>query len=238
MDKKEKTVDRYSVITEKNKREIVLLKGLGCVYKKCPFCDYYNDSSPNEAENFALNRAVLTQVTGKYGKLEVINSGSVFELDLQTLALIQEICKKQGIGTIHFESHYLYHEKIPALRRQFSDFQLKLKLGLETFDYEFRETVFKKGIPEKDPALLSAEFDEANFLFGITGQSLESMQRDLEMGLQYFERICVNLMCENTSPLQPDKRVIQTFTDFLYPLYKENERVDILLNNTDFGVGD
>lgn len=238
MDKKEKTVDRYSVITEKNKREIVLLKGLGCVYKKCPFCDYYNDSSPNEEENFALNRAVLAQVTGKYGKLEVINSGSVFELDLQTLALIQEICKKQGIGTIHFESHYLYHEKIPALRRQFSDFQLKLKLGLETFDYEFRETVFKKGIPEKDPALLSAEFDEANFLFGITGQSLESMQHDLEMGLQYFERICVNLMCENTSPLQPDKRVIQTFTDSLYPLYKENERVDILLNNTDFGVGE
>lgn len=238
MDKKEKTVDRYSVITEKNKREIVLLKGLGCVYKKCPFCDYYNDSSPNEEENFALNRAVLTQVTGQYGKLEVINSGSVFELDLQTLALIQEICKKQGIGTIHFESHYLYHEKIPALRRQFSDFQLKLKLGLETFDYEFRETVFKKGIPEKDPALLSAEFDEANFLFGITGQSLESMQRDLEMGLQYFERICVNLMCKNTSPLQPDRWVIQTFKDSLYPLYKENERVDILLNNTDFGVGD
>lgn len=231
-------MDRYSVITEKNKREIVLLKGLGCVYKKCPFCDYYSDSSPNEEENFALNRAVLAQVTGKYGKLEVINSGSVFELDLQTLALIQEICKKQGIGTIHFESHYLYHEKIPALRRQFSDFQLKLKLGLETFDYEFRETVFKKGISEKDPALLSAEFDEANFLFGITGQSLESMQRDLEMGLQYFERICVNLMCENTSPLQPDRRVIQTFTDSLYPLYKENERVDILLNNTDFGVGD
>lgn len=231
-------MERYSSITEKNKREIVLLRGPGCIYKKCPFCDYYSDSSPNEAENFALNQSVLTQVTGKYGKLEVINSGSVFELDAQTLALIQEICLQKNIRVIHFESHYLYHEKIPALRRQFSDFQLKLKLGLETFDYEFRETVFKKGIPEKDPAVLSADFDEANFLFGITGQSLESMRHDLEMGLRYFERICVNIMCENTSPLQPDRQVIQTFTNVLYPLYKENDRVDILLNNTDFGVGD
>ncbi len=229
---------RYSIIEEKNKREIVLLKGLGCVYKKCPFCDYYSDSSKDAEENFAINQSVLAQVSGKYGNLEVINSGSVFELDDRTLALIQESCHQRNIKTIHFESHYLYHEKIPELRRRFSDFNLKLKLGLETFDYDFRETVLRKGIPEKEPSIISAEFDEANFLFGLTGQDYASMQRDIVLGLQYFERICINIMCENTSPVRPDKQVIQAFTERLYPIYKENDRVDILLNNTDFGVGD
>lgn len=231
-------MERYSLIEEKNKREIVLLRGGGCVYRKCPFCDYHSDSSKNEEENFIINQSVLARVTGQYGNLEVINSGSVFELDERTMELIKAVCRVRNIQTIHFESHYLYRDKIPDLRRQFAEFDLKMKLGLETFDYDFREHVLCKGIAEKNPAVISEHFEEANFLFGISGQSLESMRRDMEWGLQYFERICVNIMCENTTGVVPDKQVIAGFVKELYPQYKDNERVDILLNNTDFGVGD
>lgn len=202
------SMERYSIIEDKNKREIVLLRGLGCVYRKCPFCDYHSDSSRDAEENFAINQSVLRQVTGKYGNLEVINSGSVFELDERTMELIQAVCREKHIRTIHFESHYLYRDKIPALRRQFADFDVKMKIGLETFDYDFRERVLCKGIPEQSPAVISEHFEEANFLFGITGQSLESMRRDIEWGLQYFERICVNIMCENTTDIVPDKQVV------------------------------
>lgn len=231
-------MDRYNIIEEKNKREIVLLRGSGCVYRKCTFCDYYSDSCKDSQENFALNGAVLEQVTGRYGDLEVINSGSVFELDDRTLSLIKTVCREKNISTLHFEAHYLYRDKIPALRKSFEDFNLKMKLGLETFDYDFRERVLKKGIRESEPALISRHFDEANFLFGIKGQGMESMKRDIELGLTYFERICINIMCENTSQVAPDREVIQCFKDRLYPLYREDERVDILINNTDFGVGD
>ena len=31
---------RYSVIKEKNPREIVMLVGDGCKWRKCRFCDY------------------------------------------------------------------------------------------------------------------------------------------------------------------------------------------------------
>lgn len=234
----EKTMDRYNIIEEKNKREIVLLRGSGCVYRKCTFCDYYSDSCKDSRENFALNEAVLEQVTGRYGELEVINSGSVFELDDRTLSLIKTVCREKNISTLHFEAHYLYRDKIPALRKSFEAFNLKMKLGLETFDYDFREKVLKKGIREREPALISRHFDEANFLFGIKGQGLESMKRDIELGLTYFERICINIMCENTSQVAPDREVIQCFKDRLYPLYRQDGRVDILINNTDFGVGD
>lgn len=231
-------MERYSKIQEKRKREIILLRGSGCVYKKCAFCDYYHDSCKDESENFALNSQVLEKVNGEFGDLEIINSGSVFELDKNTLDLIKQVAKSKGIKTLHFEAHYLYKDKIPALRKEFCDFDLKMKLGLETFDYELREKVLKKGIPEKSPSVIAEQFDEANFLFGIKGQSVETMKRDIELGLKYFERICINIMCENSSEIKPDKAVIDDFVNDIYPMYKDDYRVDILLDNTDFGVGD
>ena len=231
-------MERYSKILEKRKREIVLLRGSGCIYKKCTFCDYHTDKCSNEEENFALNSEVLSKVTGEFGDLEIINSGSVFELDNKTLELIKAICREKGISTIHFESHYLYKNKIPALRQAFKDFDLKMKLGLETFDYDFRECILKKGINETDAKVISEHFDEANFLFGINGQSIQSMERDIQLGLEYFERICINIMCENSTEIKPDKQVISNFIYEIYPKYKDNERIDILINNTDFGVGD
>lgn len=231
-------MERYSIIYEKNPREIVLLRGHGCIYKKCTFCDYHLDKCESEKENYLLNKTVLQNVTGRFGDLEVINSGSVFELDSATIAEIKRICQSKGIHTLHFESHYLYKNKIPQLRRDFEPFRLKMKLGLETFDYDLRENVLHKGIQEHSPSVIAENFDEANLLFGITGQSLASMQRDIELGLNYFERICINIMCKNTTAVQPDKDVINTFLQQLYPKYKDNSRVDILINNTDFGVGD
>ena len=231
-------MDRYSEICDKLKREIVLLRGKGCAYRKCTFCDYHLDCLDDEAENFRLNKSVLDKITGKYGEVEIINSGSVFELDKPTLGYIKKVCTEKSVHTIHFEAHYLYDGKIPALREEFNAFTLKMKLGLETFDYDLRENVYKKGIPVRDPQIISKNFDEANFLFGLDGQNLASMQRDIELGLKYFEGICINLMCGNSTPVKPNKGVIKEFMQNLYPKYKDDMRVDILVNNTDFGVGE
>lgn len=233
-----RNMERYSVITKKNPREIVLLRGKGCVYKKCTFCDYHLDACSDQAENDALNTEVLSRVTGEYGRLEVINSGSVFELGEGTLSEIRRVCGQKGIGTIHFESHWLYRDRIPELRRAFGDFRLVMKLGLETFDADFRQKVLRKGLPETDPAELSREFQEANLLFGLSGQTEASMERDMELGLHWFRRICVNIMCPNSTAVKPDKQVIRLFDERIRPKYAENDRVDILMRNTDFGVGD
>lgn len=230
-------MERYSVITDKRPREIVLLRGKGCAYKRCRFCDYHLDCSPDDGQNYALNAEVLSRITGIYGELEVINSGSVFELDERTLDLIKTTCRDKGISIIHFEAHYMYRDRLSALRLAFDGFTLKLKLGLETFDYAMRENVLQKGITERDPYVIAKGFDEANFLFGINGQTAVSMIKDIELGLKHFERVCVNIMCENTTDVKPDAKVIEAFRSQVYPIYKNCTRVDILLNNTDFGVG-
>lgn len=230
---------RYAVITEKNPREIVMLRGTGCVWKRCRFCDYHLDRSSDEADNFALNRAQLLQVTGKYHKLEVINSGSFVDLNEETLSLIEHICIEKNISEIHFESHWMHRDAIPAFRERFlkHDITLKLKIGVETFDSLFRESYLVKGIDTDSPAEIAEYFDEVCLLQGIPGQTAESMERDIETGLSHFERVCVNLMVENRMPIKPDPKVIALFRKHLYPKYIHNPRVDILMENTDFGVG-
>ena len=63
------------------------------------------------------------------------------------------------------------------------------------------------------------------------------MSFDVETGLTYFERICINIMVENTTEIHPDADVIRCFRETIYPKYKDDVRVDILMENTDFGVG-
>lgn len=230
---------RYSEITEKNPREIVLLRGSGCKWRRCTFCDYHLDFSLDEESNYELNRLELAKVTGKYGKLEVINSGSFVDLDKKTFAFIIDTCIHKKINEIHFECHWMHKDSIPSLRQTLKQHNIaaKIKIGVETFDSDYRENILRKGINVEDASQIAEHFDEVCLLFGLDGQTLNSMRQDIETGLSNFERVCVNIMVENSTKIKPNKEVIRTFIQELYPVYKDNERVDILIKNTDFGVG-
>lgn len=234
------TLNRYAKITEKNPREIVLLRGTGCRWLKCTFCDYHLDSLRDEDANFALNRTVLSNVTGEFRKLEVINSGSFPELDTKTMDFLEAICREKHIQEIHFECHWMYRRLVPALRARFQAVGTKvyIKIGVETFDKHYREDILHKGIDEEDPETIAQDFDEVCLLFGLPGQTVDSMHKDVETGLRFFQRVCVNMMTENTTPIHPDAGVIRTFVQEVAPKYRDDPRVDILMNNTDFGVGE
>lgn len=232
-------LNRYSIINSKNKREIVLLRGNGCKWKKCLFCDYHLDFSLDAHENYKLNKSVLENVTGLYGVLEVINSGSFTDLDKDTVSYIKNICLKKNIRTIHFECHWIHRDSIACFKKYFEEngITVKIKSGIETFDYSFREKYFIKGIPDITPSKIAEYFDEVCLLFGVARQTEKTMEYDIQTGLKYFERICVNIMTENNTPIKPDKNVITIFMEKLYKKYKNNENIDILIENTGFGVG-
>ncbi|MBP0979073.1 MAG: radical SAM protein [Oscillospiraceae bacterium] len=230
---------RYSVINNKNPREIILLKGTGCFWKKCIFCDYYLDSDKDIDKNFEFNNKIIQQVTGIYNKLEVINSGSFLELDKKTLGQLLKTCQEKNINILHLESHWFYRDKLNSWKEIFKKIgtDLKIKIGVETFDYDFRENFLKKGIQEKSPKKISEKFDECCLLFGLPGQTKKSMIDDINLGLKYFERVCINIFVENKTKIKPDKSVVLDFINNIMPIYINNNRIDILLNNTDFGVG-
>ena len=232
-------MQRYGIITEKNPREIVLLRGSGCKWKKCTFCDYHFDKSPNEEENFLLNKIQLQKVQGLFGRLEVINSGSFCDLDDKTMNFIADVCQARQIDKLHFECHYIHRKLVPPLKERFRDIGVNviIKTGVETFDINYRENIMKKGFGQASPQQISEFADEVCLLFGLDGQTTESMRTDIKTGLLYFDRVCINLMTPNTTSVKPNNDVKMLFINQVMPCYINNNRVDILLENTDFGIG-
>lgn len=232
-------LERYGIIKNKNQREIVLLRGSGCRWRRCTFCDYHLDFSTNNTANYKINSEALERVTGVYGKLEVINSGSFCDLDAETIRLIASVCKAKGIHTLHFECHFMHRDKVDEIKSFFSKYgvQVHIKTGVETFDVNYRENIMQKGFGNASPKEIAEYADEVCLLFGLSGQTAESMKNDIETGLKYFDRVCVNIMNKNTTRVLPDDKVIDVFVKEIAPSYANNSRVDILMKNTDFGVG-
>ena len=227
-------MDRYALIHTKMPREFVLLQGAGCKWKKCTFCDYHEDVSEHP---FTMNEPVLRQVTGQYGVLDVINSGSAMELDSETIALIKEVVKEKNIHTLWFEAHYMYRKKLADFAQQFASTKVKFRCGVETFDADLRDT-WKKGIPSSvTPEDVAKYFQGVCLLCCTQGESKEHIIKDIEIAKKHFEYFSVNVFCNNSTPVKQDVELAQWFTREVYPRIKDEEGIEVLMENTDLGVG-
>ena len=227
-------MDRYSLIHTKMPREFVLLQGVGCKWKKCTFCDYHEDVSSSP---FAINEPVLRQVTGQYGVLDVINSGSAMELDSETIALIKEVVREKQIHTLWFEAHYMYRKKLAEFAKQFEGVSVKFRCGVETFDVELRD-LWKKGIPSSvTPEDIAQYFQGVCLLCCTQGESKEHIMNDIETAKKHFEYFSVNVFCNNSTPVKQDPELAQWFAREVYPQIKDVDGIEVLMENTDLGVG-
>ena len=227
-------MQRYSLITEKFPREFLLLQGTGCRWKKCTFCDYYDDASDSP---FETNRKVLEQVTGEYGVLDIINSGSAMELDDETIELIKEVVVAKGIKTIWFEAHYMYRNRLQEFARQFAPATVKFRCGVESFDAALRSS-WTKGIPASVTAADVAKYFKGICLLCCTvGDSKERIIKDIATAKEYFEYFSVNLFCNNTTPVKRDEELATWFVKELCPTLKDDRQIEVLVENSDLGVG-
>ena len=227
-------MERYALLSTKMPREFVLLQGTGCRWKKCTFCDYHDDVSEHP---FQVNAPVLRQVTGQYGVLDVINSGSALDLDEDTLSLIKEVVKEKHIHTLWFEAHYMYRKKLADFARQFAPVQVKFRCGVETFDAELRDSR-KKGIPSSvTPEDIARYFQGVCLLCCTQGESKERIIKDIDIAKKHFEYFSVNVFCNNTTSVQQDAELASWFAREVYPRIKDEEGIEVLMENTDLGVG-
>ena len=227
-------MDRYSLIHTKMPREFVLLQGMGCKWKKCTFCDYHEDVSENP---FEVNEPILRQVTGEYGVLDVINSGSAMELDDKTISFIKEVVKEKQIHTLWFEAHYMYRKKLAEFAKQFAPAKVKFRCGVETFDTNLRDK-WKKGIPSSvTPEDIAEHFQGVCLLLGTEGETKDHVISDIQIAKKHFEYFSVNVFCNNSTQVKQDKELAQWFAREVYPLIKDEEGIEVLMENTDLGVG-
>ena len=232
-------MERYSKILDKDKREIVLLIGNGCKWSKCKFCNYHLDRNNVEEEQFKINNEILNKVTGEFQVLEAINSGSIFELNKRSFGKLLEVCIKKNVKRLIIESHYMYKKQIEELRNKCKELniQLQVKGGVETFNADFREKVLNKGFGYPTIEELKKVFDVVNLLVGVQGQTIEQIENDINIGIQNFDRVCVNVYKEMDDIMPADEELKSRFIKEICPKYKDYENVDILIENTDFGVG-
>lgn len=229
-------MDRYSKIINKNLREIVLLKALPCIWGKCAFCDYIDDNDDNIAEINKLNKEVLNNITGEFGVLEVINSGSCFEIPRESLEYIKKIVVEKKIKKLFLESHWCYKNRLQEMR-DFFGIEIIFKIGVETFDNSFRNLVLNKNANFKTVDEVKESFQSVCLLVGIKGQTKEMIKRDINLVLENFKYVTINVFINNTTDVKRDEELVQWFTDnFKY--LEDYQYIEVLYNNTDFGVGD
>lgn len=227
-------MNRYSIIETKMPREFLLLQGRGCRWHRCAFCDYHSDTSDNP---FEINRNVLQQVTGKYGVLDIINSGSAPELDDSTLEMIGRIVEEKRIHSLWFEAHYMYRHRLSEFANRFPGVTVKFRCGIESFDADTRRR-WNKGVPADVTASdVARYFAGVCLLCCVEGDTRQRILSDIEIARRHFEYFSINLFCNNTTRLRRDEQLAQWFERDLLPKIIDDEHIEILLGNTDLGVG-
>lgn len=228
---------RYNKITDKHQREIVLLKSFPCRYGKCSFCNYIEDNSTNEKEIDQVNLEVLKEITGEYGVLEVINSGSVFEITPRTMEEIKKVVIEKNIKTLYFEIYFGYIKRLDEIRKFFDGIEIRFRMGMETFDNDFRIGVYNKNffVDEKSLELMSRELYSVCLLVCTKGQTREMIDRDIEMAFKYFKAVTINIFIDNGTKVKRDPELVKWFIE-KYSYLTDEDRAELLIDNKDLGV--
>lgn len=229
-------MNRYSLIRGKFPREFLLLQGKGCKWRRCTFCDYHEDASANPYET---NKAVLELITGEFGVLDIINSGSAMELDAGTIEAIKKIIQEKGIHTLWFEAHYMYRNQLERFAREFHPARVKFRCGVETFDPTLR-TNWQKGIaPHVTPQDIARHFQGICLLCctDTPGDTRERLLSDIELAERHFEYYSVNVFCPNNTPIRRNDDMLRWFMTEVCPTLQKSPKAEVLIENTDLGVG-
>lgn len=227
---------RYAELMGKLPREIVLLRGLPCIWSKCTFCDYIADNTTDLGAIRRVADEELAKITGKYGRLEVINSGSVEELPLEVRARIRDLMARLGVREFICESYWAYRKGWDQTRAFFG-VPTRIKLGVETFDSDLRNGVLNKAMYFDSPRDVAKLTDTICLLVGFRGQTHDTIRRDIDAMRAHFPHGCVNLFTPNAKSAGLIDEEIKAWFREEFAWLEAEPNVEVLWHNTDFGVG-
>lgn len=209
-----------------------------CAYGKCAFCNYILDNTDDENEMEEVNFEVLEKITGDLGTLEVINSGSVFELSQNTLKKVKEICDSKNIKVLYFEAYFGYLKRLNEIREYFKNQEVRFIIGIETFDNHYRTQILRKNFILNENVLeqLKKEYQTVLLLICTEGQTKEQILSDIEQARKNFKETVVSIFVNNGTEIKRDEKLVEWFLKEIYPELNKEKNVEILVDNKDFGV--
>ena len=110
-------------------------------------------------------------------------------------------------------------------------------IEIKHLDIQFKQQVIFKNANFKTVDEVKESFQSVCLLVGIKGQTKEMIKRDINLVLENFKYATINVFINNTTDVKRDEELVQWFTDnFKY--LEDYQYIEVLYNNTDFGVGD
>ena len=120
---------------------------------------------------------------------------------------------------------------------QFEGVEVKFRCGVESFDGSLRQQ-WNKGIAASVTAQdVAKHFQGVCLLCCTQGDSKERILKDIALAEQYFEYASVNVFCENSTSIKRDNALAKWFVEEVYPNLKDSSKIEVLVENTDLGVG-
>ena len=89
----------------------------------------------------------------------------------------------------------------------------------------------------KVPREVKEKFQSVCIMVGIKGQTKEMIKRDMDIVQEYFKYATINVFVENTTDIKRDEEIVKWFRKE-YSYLDNHPTIEVLYNNTDFGVGD
>ena len=159
------------------------------------------------------------------------------ELDDDTISLLRNVVREKNIETLWFEAHYMYRNRLETFAKQFAPAAVKFRCGIESFDPTLRSS-WNKGVPSNVTAADIAEYFKGVCLLCCTqGDTKERILNDIATARKHFEYFSINLFCNNSTAVKRDTELAKWFEAEVYPMLKDMDGIEILLNNNDLGVG-
>lgn len=95
--------------------------------------------------------------------------------------------------------------------RAYMGIPVTYKIGVETFNHEFRERVLNKHAGFKRPEEVARYFDSPCIMVGIKGQTKEMIDYDIRMVKKHFRLGTVSVFTNNTTKIRQDPELVKWF---------------------------
>ena len=87
------------------------------------------------------------------------------------------------------------------------------------------------------PEQIAEKFHGVCLLCCTEGETHERILADIDTANRLFEYFSVNVFCNNSTPVRRDEELARWFANEVYPKIKDNPKIEVLIDNTDLGVG-
>lgn len=194
----------------------VLLYSSPCMNAgKCKFCSYWKDSFEykNIIDQSAQNHSIIESVdwNNLNGALAILPSASFCELPSATILELRTKLNQYKLDYFITDFYWEYHKYMTYFWDLFPEEGTIFKVGLETFDNDFRKYL-GKDYDKVTPEQAVKHFNGINLLVGVEGQTKTMVLEDIKKA-EIFELCDINIfdVTQGTLKVDSDKKLIDWF---------------------------